>query len=251
MRGPSWPMCHAFTMLLLELSRYRGLTYSHLWRSFYTNAFWEHGRLQKSVVSLSWTCPAFPISKCAVRKIVFDVLIMKDQWGHVLPPYSADLNILFSSLVDSGRDSCQQDMQGSWGKPREWETDGGVWKTGQWGKAALKNIDDFSYWEILIVYSPEELKIKVQTYGSVHFLLSSVSHHWYELWIIINSCHSFLTLSFLPSKLILTSSLSFPAAGVDPPHHSLAGEPDPREDHGRDAAEAGGLQRLQTKAQTP
>lgn len=44
-------------------------------------------------------------------------------------------------------------------------------------------------------------------------------------------------------------SLWFPAARVDPPHHTLAGEPDPGEDHGGDAAEAGRFQGLQTPAQ--
>lgn len=57
--------------------------------------------------------------------------------------------------------------------------------------------------------------------------------------------------SSLSSLLIPLLSLCFPAAGVDPPHHSLAGEPDPREDHGRDAAEAGGFQGLQAPAQAP
>lgn len=42
-----------------------------------------------------------------------------------------------------------------------------------------------------------------------------------------------------------------PAAGVDPPHHPLAGEPNSGEDHGRDAEEAGGLQGLQAPAQAP
>lgn len=55
----------------------------------------------------------------------------------------------------------------------------------------------------------------------------------------------------LATPLIPMLSLCFPAAGVDPPHHSLAGESDPREDHGRDATEAGGLQGLQTPAQAP
>lgn len=59
------------------------------------------------------------------------------------------------------------------------------------------------------------------------------------------------TLHFLASPLIPMLSLCFPAAGVDPTHHSLAGEPDPREDHGGDATEAGGLQGLPTTAQAP
>lgn len=59
---------------------------------------------------------------------------------------------------------------------------------------------------------------------------------------------SALTWRYFPSLHIFIPSLSFSAAGVDPPHHSLAGEPDPGEDHGRDAAEAGGLQGLQTAA---
>lgn len=42
-----------------------------------------------------------------------------------------------------------------------------------------------------------------------------------------------------------------PAAGVDPPHHPLAGEPNAWEDDGRDAEEAGGLQGLQAPAQAP
>jgi len=46
-------------------------------------------------------------------------------------------------------------------------------------------------------------------------------------------------------------SMRFPAAGVDPPHHSLAREPDFGEDHGGDAAQAGGLQGLQAPAQAP
>lgn len=41
------------------------------------------------------------------------------------------------------------------------------------------------------------------------------------------------------------------AAGVDPAHHPLAGEPRPPEDHARDAAEAGGLPRLPAGPQAP
>lgn len=66
-----------------------------------------------------------------------------------------------------------------------------------------------------------------------------------------SSSHAAILTCSLASPLIPMLSLCFLAAGVDPPHHSLAGEPDPREDHGGDAAEAGGLQGLQAPAQAP
>jgi len=46
-------------------------------------------------------------------------------------------------------------------------------------------------------------------------------------------------------------SLLFPAAGVDPSHHPLAGEPGPREHHASHAAETGGLPGLPSPAQAP
>lgn len=54
----------------------------------------------------------------------------------------------------------------------------------------------------------------------------------------------------LIARRLLSSSFC-PAAGVDPPNHPLAGEPDPGEDRERHAGQAGGLQRLPQSAQTP
>lgn len=49
--------------------------------------------------------------------------------------------------------------------------------------------------------------------------------------------------------MLLTSPAVFPAAGVDSPHHALAGEQNSGKDHGSDAEEAGGLSGLQAPAQ--
>lgn len=53
------------------------------------------------------------------------------------------------------------------------------------------------------------------------------------------------------SSPLLMFRFDAPAAGVDPPHHPLAGEPNSREDHGGHAEEAGGLQGLPAPAQAP
>lgn len=60
-----------------------------------------------------------------------------------------------------------------------------------------------------------------------------------------------MEVSQCPSYSLVMLRFDAPAAGVDPPYHPLAGEPDSGEDHGRDAEEAGGLQGLQAPAQAP
>lgn len=63
---------------------------------------------------------------------------------------------------------------------------------------------------------------------------------------IVKNPFEYITLS---SCYLFSISSVLPAAGVDPPHHTLAGEPNPGEDHGSDAEEAGGLPGLQAPAQ--
>ncbi len=136
-----------------------------------------------------------------------------------------------------GRDSCKSYLQSAGSQPGEWANDGGLWETGQWCECktfqhVYSILDPWTSITIRYIHLPD----RTDTLLSLRKCQSLVlSFSWTTAWLFF----VFSSSSSLP-----------PAAGVDPSHHPLAGEPNPREDCKWYAGETRGLQRLPLCPQT-